>query len=87
MRFRTGLIVGGVVGYLVGSRLARRGPEDERPPGIRQAMRRHPSTNRIADQGRRLAERATWKGSEAIQRARANIQRRLEPDIDDLSLN
>jgi hypothetical protein len=50
-------------------------------------MARHPSTSRLAGQGRRLAERATWKSTEAIQRARANLQRRMEPDVDDLPLN
>ena len=49
-------------------------------------MARHPS-NRIAVQGRRIAEKASWKGVEAIQRARANIQRRMDPDVDDISLN
>ena len=87
MRFRTGLVIGGVIGFLVARKLAERDPEDARPPGIRQAMARHPSTSRLAGQGRRLAERATWKSSEAIQRARANLQRRMEPDVDDLPLN
>jgi len=86
MRFRTGLVVGGVVGYLVGRELAKRDPEDDRPPGVRQAMARHPS-NRIAARGRQLAERAGWKGVNAIQRARANIQQRMDPGFDDLSLN
>ena len=35
----------------------------------------------------RIAEKAGWKSVEAIQRARANIQRRLDPDVDDISLN
>ena len=86
MRFRTGLVVGGVVGYLVGRELAKRDPEDERPLGVRQAMARHPS-NRITERGRRLAERAGLRSVNAIQRARANIQRRVDPDLGDLSLN
>jgi hypothetical protein len=86
MRFRTGLVIGGVVGYLIGRELTKRDPDDERSPGVRQAMARHPS-NRLAQHGRRLAERASWKSVEAIQRARAGIQRRLEPDVDDLSMN
>jgi hypothetical protein len=49
-------------------------------------MARHPS-NRIALQGRRIAERAGARSTEAIQRARANIQKRLNADVDDLSLN
>jgi len=87
MRFRTGLVIGAAIGFLVARKLAERDADEERPPGIRQAMARHPSTTRLADHGRRLAERASWRGSEAIQRARANIQRRLEPDVDDLPLN
>ena len=86
MRVRTGLVIGGVVGYLLGRELSRRDPDLDRPPGVRQAMARHPS-NRLAQQGRRLAERAGSKSVEAIQRARAGIQRRLEPDVDDLSMN
>ena len=86
MRFRTGLVIGGVVGYLLAREVYRRDLEQDRPPGVRQAMARHPS-NRLAQQGRRLAERASWKSVEAIQRARAGIQRRLEPDVDDLSMN
>ena len=86
MRFRTGLVVGGVVGYLLGREFSKRDQDEDRPPGVRQAMARHPS-NRLAQHGRRLAERASWKSVEAIQRARAGIQRRLEPDVDDLSMN
>jgi hypothetical protein len=86
MRFRAGLVVGGVIGYLVARELSRRDLDEDRPLGVRQAMERHPS-NRLAMHGRRLAERAGWKGVEAIQRARANIQRRLEPDVGDLSPN
>ena len=53
---------------------------------IRAAMARHPS-NRIATHGRRIAERAGARGAQAIQRARANIHKRLDADVDDLSLN
>ena len=82
MRFRTGLIVGVVVGYLVARQIARREAEG-RPIGVRSAMSRHPSAQRFAG----LAERAGSKGVEAIQRARATIQRRLEANVDDLSMN
>jgi hypothetical protein len=86
MRFRTGLVVGGVIGYLVARELTKEDTDDDRPPGVRAAMARHPS-NRIAVHGRRFAEKAGWKSVEAIQRARANIQRRMDPDVDDISLN
>ena len=86
MRFRTGLVVGGVIGYLVAREVTRRDADDDRAPGVRAAMARHPS-NRIALQGRRIAERAGARSTQAIQRARANIQKRLNPDVDDLSLN
>ena len=79
-------MVGGVIGYLVAREITKKDPEDERPPGVRDAMARHPS-NRIAVHGRRIAGKAGWKGVEAIQRARANIQRRMDPDVDDISLN
>ena len=79
-------MVGGVIGYLVAREVIRRDVDDDRAPGVRAAMARHPS-NRIAVQGRRIAERAGAKSAHAIQRARANIHKRLDPDVDDLSLN
>ena len=83
MKFRTGLIVGGVAGYLIARRLASPSEEvAERPTAVRAAMSRHPSA-RIAG----IANRASWKGVEAIQRARATIQKRLIADVDDLSMN
>jgi hypothetical protein len=82
MRFKTGLVVGGVVGYLIGREMAKREGE-ERPSGVRAAMSRHPSAGRFAG----IAERAGTKGVEALQRARATIQRRLIADVDDLSMN
>ena len=82
MRFRAGLVVGGTIGYLIGRQMARRGGDD-RPSGVRAAMSRHPSSQRLAG----LAGRAGSKGVEAIQRARATIQRRLVADVDDLSMN
>jgi hypothetical protein len=56
---------------------------EERPSGVRAAMSRHPSAQRFAG----FAGRASWKGVEALQRARATIQRRLVADVDDLSMN
>jgi hypothetical protein len=81
MRFKTGVVVGGVLGYLIARELMRR--ESEEPNGVRAAMSRHPSAARFAG----LAGRASWKGVEALQRARATIQRRLVADVDDLSMN
>ena len=80
MRFRIGLLVGLVIGYLLARELARREAEG-RPLSVRAAMSRHPSGLAV------LAERASSKGAEAIQRARATIQRRLETNVDDLSMN
>jgi len=82
MRFKTGFVVGGVVGYLIARELMKREGE-ERPGSVRAAMSRHPSAQRFAG----LAGRASWKGVEALQRARATIQRRLVADVDDLSMN
>jgi hypothetical protein len=82
MRFRTGVVVGGVIGYLVARELGKRETQ-ERPSGVRAAMSRHPSSQKLAG----LAERAGSKGFEALQRARATIQRRLVADVDDLSMN
>jgi hypothetical protein len=82
VRFKAGMFVGGVIGYMIGREMAKRETE-ERPSGVRAAMSRHPSAVRFAD----LAERASWKGVEAIQRARATIQQRLVADVDDLSMN
>jgi hypothetical protein len=82
MRFRIGLVVGLVVGIVIARRLLAREGED-RPNGIRAAMSRHPSSQRLAG----FAGRAGSKGAEALQRARATIQRRLVADVDDLSMN
>ena len=82
MRFKSGVIVGGVLGYLVGRELARRG-EQERSPTVQAAMSRHPSSSGFAG----FANKAGVKGVEAIQRARASIQKRLVADVDDLSMN
>jgi len=82
VRFKSGMVVGGVIGYMIGREMARR-EAGESPNGVRAAMSRHPSALRFAD----LAGRASWKGVEALQRARATIQRRLVADVDDLSMN
>ena len=58
-------MVGGVIGYLVAREVTRRDADDDRAPGVRAAMARHPS-NRIALQGRRIAERAGARSTQAI---------------------
>jgi gas vesicle protein len=82
MRFRTGLFVGAAIGFIIGRQLAPRDGE-ERSSGVRAAMSRHPSSQRLAG----LANKAGTKSVEAIQRARASIQRRMVADPDDLSMN
>jgi hypothetical protein len=84
MRFKTGFVVGGIVGYLAGKEMAKRTmtPSDRRSPIVRAAMERHPSTR---FQG--LTDRASAVGLEAVRRARASIQKRLVADVDDLSMN
>ncbi len=86
MKFKTGLVVGLAIGYLVGRRMGRE-EREEGSGGVLGAMARHPSAQRFADQGKRLAERAGFRGVGAIQRARESIQRRLEASADDLSMN
>ena len=88
MKFKTGLVVGIAIGYLVATRLRREGSSEDAPrTGVLGAMARHPSAQRFADQGRRLAERAGFRSAEALQRARAGLQRRLNASADDLSMN
>jgi hypothetical protein len=48
------------------------------------SMTRHPSAQRF---GRRVADLAGERGADAIRRARASVQRRLETNVDDLSMN
>jgi hypothetical protein len=80
MRFRTGLMIGAMVGYAVGARLTRRAELEEdvetRGRGVLSAMARHPSAHRLSG-----------RGLEALRRARSSIQRRLEASADDVSMN
>jgi hypothetical protein len=83
MRFKTGFVVGGILGYLAGREMAKRSmPSDQRSPVVRAAMERHPSTRFQS-----LTDRASVVGLEAVRRARASIQKRLVADVDDLSMN
>jgi hypothetical protein len=86
MRFRTGLIVGAAVGYVIGSRMSQQ-PEDEARGGVIAAMARHPSAQRLGKGGRRVIDIAGDRGAQAIRRARQNLQRRLDASADDLSMN
>ncbi len=86
MKFRTGVLIGAILGYLIGSRMAKQA-ESEGRSGVISAMSRHPSAQRLSDTSRRVIDLAGGKGVEAIRRARATIQRRLEANADDLSMN
>jgi hypothetical protein len=87
MRFITGAAVGFALGWAVASRL--RAQEDEvevrrEALGIAGSMTRHPSAQAFR---RRVVDLTGERGLDAIRRARANIQRRLEADVDDVSMN
>ena len=70
MRFRTGLLLGVAIGYVLGSRAAERG---ERPVVG--------SGGDLAERGRRLVDEATRLAADALGRAREGIRDRLgEPD-------
>jgi hypothetical protein len=88
MKFRTGLVIGGIAGYVIGTRMARR-DEDEAAPrqGVLEAMARHPSARRLSERGRRVIDLAGERGVGALRRARSTIQRRLEASVDDVSMN
>ncbi len=89
MRFMVGLVAGTAIGFAIASRLYERELEETRRERtvIAAAMTRHPSQRRIATSSRRLIDLANEHGVAAIRRARETIQRRLEPDVDDLSMN
>ncbi len=87
MRFRTGLVLGLAAGWVIGSRMWRAEHDEGESAGRLAAMAAHPAARRLTDQGRRMAGRAGFKGVEAIQRARASIQRRHEAEPDDFSMN
>jgi hypothetical protein len=87
MRFTTGVALGIAIGWIAASRVQRQEVELEarrEAQGMFGSMTRHPSAQRF---GRRVADLAGERGAEALRRARANIQRRLETNVDDLSMN
>ena len=86
MRFRTGLIVGAVIGYALGSRVSHE-PEDDSRSGVIAAMARHPSAQRLGKGSRRVIDIAGDRGAQAIRKARQTLQRRLDASADDLSMN
>lgn len=71
MRFRTGLLLGVAIGYVLGSRAVERG-ERAAPAG--------PGGD-LAERGRRLVDEAARLAADALGRAREGIRDRLgEPD-------
>ncbi len=87
MRFITGAAAGFALGWAVASRMRQQDVELEvkrEARGIAGSMTRHPSAQGF---GRRVVDLTGERGLDAIRRARANIQRRLEADVDDVSMN
>jgi hypothetical protein len=87
MRFSSGIALGFAAGWAIATRLRQRAVAVEvqrEARGIAGSMSRHPSAPGF---GQRVVDLAGERGAEAIRRARANIQRRLEADVDDLSMN
>jgi hypothetical protein len=87
MKFVTGAALGFALGYAVASRLRQQEDDVEvrrEALGIAGSMTRHPSA---ASLRRRVVDLTGERGLDAIRRARANIQRRLEANPDDVSLN
>ncbi|HEU4355711.1 MAG TPA: hypothetical protein VFT27_08995 [Actinomycetota bacterium] len=87
MRFVTGAAVGFALGWAAASWL--RGQETEvevrrEALGMAGSMARHPSAQAFRQ---RVVDLTGERGLEAIRRARASIQRRLEANADDVSLN
>jgi hypothetical protein len=87
MRFVTGAAIGFALGWAVASRLRQQDSEVEvrrEALGMAGSMARHPSAQGFR---RRVVDLTGERGLEAIRRARASIQRRLEANVDDVSLN
>ena len=87
MRFITGAAVGFALGWAVASRIQQQDDVVDvrrEARGIAGSMTRHPSAQGF---GRRVVDLTGERGLDAIRRARANIQRRLEANVDDVSMN
>ena len=87
MRFVTGAALGFALGWAVASRMQQDVEQldvQAEARGIAGSMTRHPSGQRFR---RRVVDLTGERGLDAIRRARANIQRRLEADVDDVSMN
>jgi len=82
MKFRTGLIIGAVIGYLVATRVRPGEATDDSQAGLASLIR-VPATDRLAEQGRRLADRAVARSAAAIRRSRFDLRRRLEATAED----
>ncbi|HEX5949669.1 MAG TPA: hypothetical protein VFZ96_01605 [Actinomycetota bacterium] len=87
MRFVTGAVVGFALGWAAATWLREQDTELEvrrEARGMAGSMARHPSAQGLR---RRVVDLTGDRGLEAIRRARASIQRRLEASVDDVSPN
>ena len=87
MRFITGAAVGFAFGWAMASRMRQRAVERDvrrEALGMAGSMTRHPSAQGF---GRRVVDLTGERGLDALRRARATILRRLEADVDDVSMN
>ena len=85
MKFRTGLLLGLGVGFLVGRRLLRELRADDpnvvKGPREEEASRNRAGIRIMTDRATRLTDQATVRSLDAIRKTRTAIQRRLyEPD-------
>jgi hypothetical protein len=82
MKFRTGLIIGAAIGYVVATRLRRDESTDDSQTGLASLIR-VPATDRLAERRRRLADLAAARSAAAIRRTRFDLRRRLEASAED----
>jgi hypothetical protein len=87
MKFFAGAALGFALGWALATRMREQDLEVEvqrEARGMVGSMTRHPSAQRAR---RRVVDLTGERGLDAIRRARATLQRRLEADVDDLSMN